>query len=444
MSPVYQNIRLVRGAHWLIQLRWLAIVGVVVANVVSSNVLNVQVAERSIYAVAALLALYNAGMLVGIKYVTRGGARESNRLVTLSIDVQILLDLVALTALLHFSGGIENPFLFFFVFHMCIASILLSVRESYLHATLAILLFGLMVTMEEEGLVAHYCLMTEFGHFPYSNAIHVFGTILALGLTLYLVVYMTSSITVRLRYREQAYREANIQLEQKDRVKDEYVARVTHDIKGDLAAIQSCLDVVGKKMVGPLNERQDEFVGRAQKRTKKLTRFVRSLLELTQMRLSHSLEMEAFALSDTIISAVASVNSRASVKSIGIDVSVDNSIGQVKGNQFSIEELVANLLLNAIKYTPDGGSIKVEAREVGVFAEVSIIDTGIGISDDEIDHVFEEFYRGSNARKSVRDGTGLGLSIAKQIVKRHDGHIWAKSKLGEGTTLRFTLPMSKG
>jgi two-component system phosphate regulon sensor histidine kinase PhoR len=115
-------------------------------------------------------------------------------------------------------------------------------------------------------------------------------------------------------------------------------------------------------------------------------------------------------------------------------------VGKIVGNQFSFEEMVTNLLFNAIKYTPANGTVEIlaEDRENCVF--VQIADTGIGIPKEEQGKIFDEFYRAANAKSIERDGTGLGLSIVKYIVERHGGEIRVESEEGCGTTFQLRLP----
>ncbi len=189
----------------------------------------------------------------------------------------------------------------------------------------------------------------------HQKGIYVIGSVFGFSTTLYLVVYMTSFIAVKLKIQERESRQASEELRQKDRVKDEYVARVTHDIKGHLAAIQSCLDVVANKMLGDLNERQAEFVGRAHARTKKLSVFVRTLLRLTKMRLCDKLEMEDFSANETLNNAIMASSGRARSRNIELVSDIQPSVGLIHGNQVSIEEAITNILLNSIKYTPEKG-----------------------------------------------------------------------------------------
>jgi len=246
-----------------------------------------------------------------------------------------------------------------------------------------------------------------------------------------------------LEKQQKALRAANIQLKEKDRIKDEYVSRVTHDIKGHLAAIQSCLFIASDESAGALSEKQSDFMQRALGRTGQLTNFVKELLNLTQMRLSGRLQMEAFSLSDTISKALDSIARKAKDKSITVTSDVEPSIGQIIGNEFSINEMLTNLLFNAVKYSPENKSVHLEAKSHDDYVQIDIADTGIGIPADELGNVFEEFFRASNAKQREKDGTGLGLSIVKQIVERHGGKISVQSQQGQGTTFTVTLPRNR-
>jgi len=243
-----------------------------------------------------------------------------------------------------------------------------------------------------------------------------------------------------LQKQERALRQANVLLKEKDRIKDEYVARVTHDIKGHLAAIKSCLHIGSDPNLGSIGEKQTEFLARAKNRTTQVTDFVIELLNLTQMRLSGEFQIEPFSLPQCIEKAIKTVERKAKDKSITLTYNIAESLDQIHGNQFSINELFTNLLFNAIKYTPEEKTVHFEAKDLGDNVQIDIIDTGIGIPANETKNVFNEFFRASNAKSSNQEGTGLGLSIVQQIVQRHGGKISVESQEGQGTTFTIVLP----
>jgi signal transduction histidine kinase len=439
-------------AYWLVRLRWVAAAAVACGTFVSARLFHIPVREAPLYTIAVLLVLYNAAVLDLLNRFMKVVSERNRRRTKSMIDVQISTDLVILTILLHFSGGPENPLVLFFIFHVIIASILLSVWESFLQATLAISLFGILLLLESTGMVPHYCLGPEppgaapghpltalVSHCRYEEKSYLAAKFGAFAITVYLVVYMASYIALRLRRAEEAQRHANQMLRQKDRIKDEYVAHLTHDIKGHLAAIQSCLGVAA---TDALTGQAAEFVHRAYHRTQKLTAFVRTLLRLTRLKLDGTVETELFRASDAVQEAVEAIQLAAQTKSLRLECHVIPAPAPVSGNAISFKEAIASLLLNAIKYTPAGGTISARAEPHGESVVVEVTDTGIGIPPDEQPRIFEEFYRASNARQREPDGDGLGLSLVKRIVELHHGTIGFSSELGRGTTFRVVLPLA--
>jgi signal transduction histidine kinase len=442
MESLFKNISLIQRAYWLIKLRWVAIGTLAVATFVSSRFMGVFLPVSALYAITGVLLVYNFVLYDLLRYWTWAGREPSQRRIGRILTCQISGDLFILATILHFSGGIENPFFFFFAFHMMIASILRSRRQSYLQATFAVFLFGGLVVLEAVGALNHYGLEGFAGEGLYQDWRFVFGTLFVFAVTLYFLVYMTTSIGEQLRRQQESYESANTQLEGKDRLKNEYVLRVTHDIKGHLAAVQSCLEIVFSEMVGPLNEKQKDLVERAYRRAAKCLAFITALLTLTRMKLTGRLEMERFSLRNCIFNSLASVQNRAQSKSITVSHQIDPGVDEVFGEAVLMEETLTNMLFNAVKYTPEGGRVSLEVKGDGAFIGVSVTDTGIGIPDTDLPHIFEEFYRADNARAIEQDGTGLGLAFAKQVVERHGGRIRAQNNPNGGTTFVFTLPRS--
>jgi signal transduction histidine kinase len=405
--------------------------------------MGISLPTQQLYLLTGILFAYNAVLYLLLRYWISMAADTAGTKVGQVITLQISADLFILSTIIHYSGGIENPFAFFFVFHMIIASILRSRLQSYVQATLAVLLFGGFTLLESTGTIVHYSLEGFVGHNLYGDRTFVLGYLFVFAVTLYLVVYMTTSIVEQLRSQQDELERANKRLEEKDKINHKYVLRVTHDIKGHLAAIEGCLHPVFEQMIGPLNEKQRDLTGRAYRRTSKCMNFVTALLKVTHMKLTGTLDISDFSLRTCIGNALAAVHNPAEEKGITVSCHFDIHDDHVNGEPVLIEETMTNLLFNAVKYTPAGGTVKIDISEQEGDFLIEVSDTGIGIPSEAADHIFEEFYRAPNARETEREGTGLGLSFAKQVIERHGGRIWAKNRAQGGCIVGFTLPRER-
>jgi len=325
---------------------------------------------------------------------------------------------------------------------MIIGSIILSTIESVLQTSFALILVGAMTFLEYTGILRHYPLEGFISANLFNNLTYLVCTGLIFITTSYFVVYITKTIILESRKHEIAYLEANLKLKQKEKIKNEYVMRVTHDIKGHITAIQSCINILYNKISGPLNEQQEEFVNRAHSRIEILNRFISDLLNLTQRKLQQKQDKKHFDLKHSVEEAIKIAENYASDKNIRLTKTIDSSIADIYGEQSSIEEVLLNLIINAVKYSPPGENVTITAEDNGDEVLIEVIDNGIGIPEGETELIFNDFYRASNARNITIEGTGLGLAITKHIIENHGGKIWFKSELDKGTT--FSLLLKKG
>lgn len=438
LEPVHHQ--LLRRANWLVKIRYFAALGVILGATIAKKVLVLDVNSSSLYWGAALLVFINLIYYFFIRIMRRQDKSKQIRYSYIHINVQIIIDDLILTFLLHYSGGIENPFIVFYIFHIVIGSIFLSKKNSYVLTTYAIILFFMLTFLEFNGIIAHRTLNASLSNMISENPAYLFASLIVFVMATYLVNYLSSDISHQLKVQEKRLRTANHDLNMKDQIKNEYVQRVTHDIKGHLAAIQSSLSVVDQQIVAPLDEGNAKFVKQAYDRTKKLIQFVKDLLHLTNMRLSNKFETEIFQIAETVDKALETVIINAENKNIQIVKIVEKNVSEMEGARFSIEEVISNLMLNAVKYTPEGGTVGINVSQDEVFTTFEISDTGVGIPEEEIPHIFEEFFRASNVKTVEKDGSGLGLSLVKQIVERHHGNIVVRSKLGKGTTFTVAIP----
>jgi len=425
---------------WFIRIRWIAIGILIIANYVVKYLIGISVQDKSIFLLAAVLLILNVFHKFILQKLKKESGSRAIQNIKKEIHFQIITDLIILTLILHFSGGIENPIIIFYFFHMIIASSIFSALQSYAYAVFTIILAASLGILECFSIVPHYPLEGFVAHDLYKNIFYVFGSGFVFTITSLLLVFLSHMIISRSIKTEETYVRTNFELENKDKLKNEYVLRVTHDIKGHVAAILSCIDVIRSGIAGPLTDVQKEFSDRVYERTELLSTFIKNLLNLTRKRLKHDSEFEEFLLKDIIDKVVLTVQTLAKDKSIDFNFSFDNSVQVITGNPFTIEELYSNLLLNAVKYTPPKGriSLTVRSQQDQIISEIS--DSGIGIPKEELSKVFDEFYRASNVPKDIKTGSGLGLSIAKQIVDNHKGKIQVSSEPGVWTKFTIILP----
>jgi len=428
-------------AKWFVRIRWIALFILVISTYIVRYLFGISIQEIPIFILSVILLSLNILHNLILKRITRQGSSGVIQKIKKEIHFQIVTDLVILTLIIHYSGGIENPLILFYFFHMIIASSIFSTLTSYFYVIFTLILASLLALLECYSVIPHYPLEGFINHDLYKDGLYVFGTGLVFTCTSVLVVSLSHMIIYRSIKSEETFVKTNIELENKDKLKNEYVLRVTHDIKGHVAAILSCIDVIRSGIAGPLNDVQKEFSDRAYERTEMLSTFIKNLLNLTRKRLQHDSEFEEFLLKDIINKVVVTVQTLAKDKSIDFNFSFDNSVQKITGNPFTIEELYSNLLLNAVKYTPPKGRISliVRSHQDQVISEIS--DSGIGIPGEELSKVFDEFYRASNVPKDIKTGSGLGLSIAKQIVESHKGKISVSSEPGIWTKFTFILPV---
>ena len=427
-------------ARWFIRIRWIAIFILILANYVVRHLFDISIQEIPIYILSLILFGLNILHTAILRRITTKSDKRVILKIKQDIHLQIITDLIILTLILHYSGGIENPLILFYFFHLIIASSIFSTLSNYLYVVFTLILAALLALLECYSFIPHYPMEGFVSHDLYKSTLYVFGTGFVFACTSILVVSLSHMIIYRSIKSEETYVKTNVELENKDKLKNEYVLRVTHDIKGHVSAVLSCIEVIRSKIAGPLNEVQEEFINRANERTELLSSFVKNLLNLTKKRLKHDNEFEDILFTDLINKAVIPIQILSRDKSIDFNIYIDKSIQIITGNPFTIEELYSNLLLNAVKYTPPNGriSLTVKNRLNHIITEIS--DSGIGIPKEELPNVFDEFYRASNVPKDIKTGSGLGLSIAKQIVENHNGKISVSSELGVWTKFTIILP----
>jgi two-component system, NtrC family, sensor kinase len=236
---------------------------------------------------------------------------------------------------------------------------------------------------------------------------------------------------------------ANRELAAASQHKSEFLANMSHELRTPLNAIIGFSEVLSEKMFGELNEKQEEYSKDIHASGQHLLSLINDILDLSKIEAGRmELELSDFHLPTALDSALTLVRERAGRRSIALQLSVDERLGQIQADERKVRQVVLNLLSNAIKFTPEGGRIEVLAAPKGGVVEVSVTDTGVGIAPEDQEAVFEEFRQVGTADKKV-EGTGLGLTLCRKFVALQGGRIWVKSQLGAGSTFTFTIPNGK-
>ena len=426
---------------WFIFLRWIAIIGLFIVITVSYFILEIDIQLYPLYIVNGILLSYNTIFHLSRKGKIKKLVKNANTVA----NIQISLDLIMLTVLLYFSGDLENPFISFYVFHMVIASILLTNRAAYFQATLATVLLGALSLMIFFNVLPHYHLDGVIPReFCSQEQPYFLGKFLVLAITLFITVYMSTTIVNKLRDREEEVEQANIALQKQDRIKSEYVLKVSHDLKGSLSAIQSYLKVISGNYAGEVSKEAKEMIGKAEKRCFSLIEFVDDLLNLSRIRAAISPIKEDISLKVMVEKVSQNLASSIEEKKIILSIKGFKNDFLVYANYRELESVFMNLLENAIKYTPPEGKIEINCKRKrnSNLLQVSVSDTGIGVPEKDLPNIFNDFFRAENAKSFDIDGTGLGLSMVKQIINGLGYDITVKSRIGKGTTFIFDLPLN--
>jgi len=228
-------------------------------------------------------------------------------------------------------------------------------------------------------------------------------------------------------------------LKQLDRAKSDFVTAVAHDLRSPLTAILGYSELLTR--AGPLNEQQTRFIEQITSSVHSITALIAELLELSRIEAGFNVDLEPVAMERVVRKAVEGLQHQKAQREHTLTLDIAPDLPPLLGNPLRLQQMVANLVGNAIKYTPKRGDIRVNLWRDADNLVLQVADNGIGIPIEDQPYVFNKFFRSERAA-SEYDGTGLGLSIVKGVVDQHQGRIWLESREGVGTTFTVVLPLS--
>jgi len=227
-----------------------------------------------------------------------------------------------------------------------------------------------------------------------------------------------------------------------DRAKSEFVSTVSHELRTPMTAIKGYTDLLHGGAVGPINEDQKRFLGVIRNNADRLTALINDLLDISRVDTGRvRFEPKLMQIGEVISDVVNGLAVQADAKHQTLTYEAVGGLSDVMGDRDRLNQVLTNLVGNAIHYTPEGGEIEVRAYPVERAVRVDVRDTGIGVAPEDMGRIFERFYRADHPVVMEAPGTGLGLSIVKMFVEMHGGRVWVESEVGKGSTFTFILPV---
>ncbi len=232
----------------------------------------------------------------------------------------------------------------------------------------------------------------------------------------------------------------NQDVERANRMKSEFLARMSHELRTPLNAISGFADLLSEGSPGVLNSKQARFVQHIQNGAQHLLELIKDVLDLSKIEAGRvELSYRDFTVAGALAEVMATTDPLATARKIQIRSDVPGDVA-VRADRVRFQQVLYNLLSNALKFTPEGGRVWIDAAAAGGFVRISVADTGIGIAREEHGPIFEEFHQAGPPPEGVAQGTGLGLAITRRLVEQHGGRIWVESEPGKGSRFSFTMP----
>ena len=236
---------------------------------------------------------------------------------------------------------------------------------------------------------------------------------------------------------------AQLQQHKLDEMRKNLIAWVSHDLQTPLASMQVIIEALADRVVtDPLTEQR--YLSTLQKNIRDLSELIDDLFQMTQLDAGGlPLDLDHASLLDLLSDTLESFQAQASQQGIALSASIAPQVGMVTMDTSRIGRVLNNLISNALRHTKSGGKVQLIAEREAALVRIKVIDSGEGISPEDLPYVFDQFYRGEKSRSRQTGGAGLGLAIARGIVQAHGGEISVESQLGSGSTFCFTLPDKK-
>jgi two-component system CheB/CheR fusion protein len=227
------------------------------------------------------------------------------------------------------------------------------------------------------------------------------------------------------------------------RVKSEFLANMSHELRTPLNSINGFSEVLYDETFGPLNEKQKKYVNNVLTSGKHLLLLINQILDMAKVEAGKmKLTLSSLPMQSILNEISLLVADMVNKKKLQMVLEIAEDLSDIEADDLKVKEIIFNLLSNAIKFTPEGGKIGMRAKKAGSEIEITVWDTGVGVAPENMEKIFEGFFRVDTPYSRVTEGTGLGLPLSKKLVELHGGKFSVESEgLNKGVSVRFTLPI---
>ena len=434
---------LLQNARWFMQVRWSVIAVFTAAGLVgrflpaAQRALGLSLPFVWLWSFAAVLIAANAAFYLLAHRFPQNPRRASVKVFLWS---EIAVDLVIVTLLVHVVGSTQTFISFVYLFHISLACIFFPKRESFLVTLAASVLYLLAVAGELTGIWPSNGVFASDALFPAMRsalALVVAGSAVFIW---WVVWYLVSTLSEAVRRRDLQLSAANEQIQAFDREQNRYMMMTVHELKVPFAGIESHIDALKERYWETITPEVRPILERVDHSARLLSERISRILFLGNLRSREAPRGPAGSVdvAALIASALTELDQKARQRRIRFEVRVPPFAAH--GDVQQLTALFTNLVSNAVLYSPEGGVVEISAREEADEVRVTVGDHGIGIREDALPHIFDDFYRTNEGARFNRASTGLGLAIVKEIAGHFGLRITVTSEQGKGTTFDVALP----
>lgn len=434
---------LISNIRWFIAFRWVLIAALILFEVLvlsaSDTLVQFGISEQKDWPIAiiAVLSLANIAYIYALDHCRPCKYNSPS----INLWVQIIVDLVCLSVVVHYIGSTSTPISFFYVLHIALACIFFSTRES-LYVTILVCIMDTIVILFENFLFTQIPISTLISNHLSAESIQRDGAILwmfFLDILFFVVWYVVSRLSLIVRAHEHRLLDAYKQINQAQTEKDQYAVLMTHQLKSPLDAIRSKINLIKGGYCGEASPGVTDALDKIDTRAQSMATLILDLLRLERLKdtcLSTAV-LESVDIETTLHNCIEKLIPVANSKQVAIYVSIDNFICKVIPDQLEI--LLENIITNAITYSYDNSSIEItsEINKSNQSASIIVTDHGIGIENKDLPNIFNEYFYSPRASLHNKASSGIGLSIVRIAAENNKLQIKVVSEPGTGTS--FTV-----